>query len=408
MPSSFAWLDYSEDERRRMLDAVDLFGEKGTRDEMGIGAVRDAFADIFFPGTSTIQTRARYFLFVPWIYGSLEQRRTPSSEIVLRARQREIGLIDVLAAAHPTSGAGVIGITARASLQRLPSNVYWQGLRAWGIRSFGGSQEQYHRYLDRHYRQNGSGRRAASGEPGGISSATWHSSLPEAPEKFATECDFRLRPQESEYLRERIMSRQTGSLLAFMVDRGIPKVQLSYPWEHPQLAALPAANREQLSHAQNFSEVIHGAPLLYNLMLAEKADRPELIKQYRAELKDWSTAVQQRGAELAKWDRERFWQIVQSAGARVAVPTRNFISSWWDLALQLPDTKSILLMRQARDLVLKRERYLKGKLARLENTRALELWNGAAGTGRLDFRWSQANIIINDILQGQTEGAANA
>lgn len=71
MPSSFAWLDYSEDERRRMLDAVDLFSEKGTRDEMGIGAVRDAFADLFFPGTSTIQTRARYFLFVPWIYGSL-------------------------------------------------------------------------------------------------------------------------------------------------------------------------------------------------------------------------------------------------------------------------------------------------------------------------------------------------
>ncbi len=408
MSSSFAWLDYSEDERRRMLDAVDLFREKGTRDEMGIGAVRDAFADLFFPGTSTIQTRARYFLFVPWIYGSLEQRRTPSSEIGHRARQREIGLIDVLAAAHPNAGAGVIGITARASLQRLPSNVYWQGLRAWGIRSFGGSQEQYHRYLDRHYRQNGSSRRGASGESGVETSANWHGNLPDAPDKFATDCDFRLRPQESEYLRERIMSRQTGSLLAFMVDRGLPKVQISYPWEYPQLAALPAANREQLSHAKNFSEVIHGAPLLYNLMLAEKADRPDLINQYRAELRDWSKAIQQRRAELAKWDRARFWQIVQSAGARVSFPARAFIGAWWDLALQLPDTKSIFSLRHARDLILVRERSLKGNLARLENTRALELWSGAAGTGRLDFRWSQANIIINDILQGQTAGSANA
>ncbi len=61
--SSFTWLDYSEHERRQMLDVIHLFDEKTTRDELGIGVVRDAFADMFFPGTSTIQTRARYFLF---------------------------------------------------------------------------------------------------------------------------------------------------------------------------------------------------------------------------------------------------------------------------------------------------------------------------------------------------------
>jgi hypothetical protein len=65
MPSSFSWLDYSEQHRRQMLDVIDLFREQETRDELGIGTVRDAFADALFPGTSTIQTRARYFLFVP-------------------------------------------------------------------------------------------------------------------------------------------------------------------------------------------------------------------------------------------------------------------------------------------------------------------------------------------------------
>jgi len=61
-------LDYSEHERRKMLDVVDLFKERDTRDELGIGAVRDSFADQLFPGTSTIMTRARYFLLVPWTY----------------------------------------------------------------------------------------------------------------------------------------------------------------------------------------------------------------------------------------------------------------------------------------------------------------------------------------------------
>lgn len=57
--STFVWLDYSERERRKMLDVVDLFREHDTRDELGIGSVRDAFADMLFPGTSTIiATRA--------------------------------------------------------------------------------------------------------------------------------------------------------------------------------------------------------------------------------------------------------------------------------------------------------------------------------------------------------------
>lgn len=61
-----------------MLDVINLFRQKDTRDELGLGVVRDVFADILFPGTSTTQTRARYFLFVPWIYHDLERRRRAS------------------------------------------------------------------------------------------------------------------------------------------------------------------------------------------------------------------------------------------------------------------------------------------------------------------------------------------
>ena len=42
--SAFAWLDYSDGERRRMLEVIDLFREKGTLDELGIGSIRDTFA----------------------------------------------------------------------------------------------------------------------------------------------------------------------------------------------------------------------------------------------------------------------------------------------------------------------------------------------------------------------------
>lgn len=77
MSSTFAWLDYSARERRAMLEVVDPFRVKGTVDGLGLGVIRDAFADRLFPGTST-QTRARYWLFVPWLYLQLETERTPS------------------------------------------------------------------------------------------------------------------------------------------------------------------------------------------------------------------------------------------------------------------------------------------------------------------------------------------
>ena len=83
MASRFAWIDVDEASRRTMLDFIDQFRDQGTLDEIGIGTIRDAFADYFFPGTTTVQTRARYFLFVPWIYRRLESKGTSSAELTL-------------------------------------------------------------------------------------------------------------------------------------------------------------------------------------------------------------------------------------------------------------------------------------------------------------------------------------
>ena len=61
MASHLSWIDFSENDRRTMLNIISMFSGKETLDELGIGSVRDAFADRFFPGTSTTHTtRAKY------------------------------------------------------------------------------------------------------------------------------------------------------------------------------------------------------------------------------------------------------------------------------------------------------------------------------------------------------------
>ncbi len=149
--SSFTWLDYSEHERRQAMEVIDLFGEDDTRDELGLGTIRDGFADLLFPGTSTIQTRARYFLFVPWVCIELENRRVQSRALNERARKVQGRLRDALM--NGGEETGVIGYRAGLHVQRLPSSVYWYGMRQWKILRFQGTEEAYRLSLDSFYKR---------------------------------------------------------------------------------------------------------------------------------------------------------------------------------------------------------------------------------------------------------------
>ena len=402
--SSLKWLDFSERERRKAQEAIALFKEQDTRDELGIGTVRDAFAGLLFPGTGTLQTRAAYFLLVPWMCLEFEAKKVPSREIGARARTAELKLIDVLAdSADPE---GTIGIQARASLQRVASSIYWQGLGVLGIRRFPGSQDAYQRALDGFYLARGGGVQNDDGEPvGGSIPRAWHHAIPRCPTKFPNEASLSLRRIDAEYLRERLLSCAPASLFALFLDRGYEPGGASYAWEHPRLADFPGELREQLSHARNFSEVMHGSALLYNLMLSEKARREMLVEQYRDQFRVWGRRMIEADLVFREWDRSRVWQLIDDTDARITPHTRAFVDKWVELArLPLKGANE----EHARRLIHEREWTLKRGQARLENPRALERWGGAAGTRPLNYRWPVAKTMIDDIQKGLAEGAARA
>ena len=401
MIAALAWLDYSERDRRRALNVVDLLREPSTVDELGLGAVRDAFADLLVPGTSTIQTRARYFLFVPWQYAELERLRVPSHQAAARGRRAEIELIDALSDSGERQG--VIGIQARRTLKRLPSSVYWSGLLAWGIRRFRGSQPQYYESLDGFY----SARRALVDDDrnpvSGVPPANWNPGLPRAPRGFPKGATFDLTAAEAGFLRERILFSHRDSLLAFLVGE-CERAEVTFAWEHPQHGRFREPFREQLAHARLFSEGMHGAQLLYNLLLAEATGNDEWTDSFSAAMAGWAALVSRRAAAFAGWDRRRFWSIAAEGGARVTRRTREFTDSWLDLVLGAGPT-AIADLEDARQLIRQREHKLKGHRARLRNRQALLLWRGDAGSRQMDFRWAVAQSIANDILDGLGSGA---
>ena len=400
--SALLWLDYSEQERRKMLALVDSVRERDTRDELGLGAVRDAFADMLFPGTSTIMTRARYFLFVAWTYKRLEGLRVGSAQIAERARRAETDLIEVIEKSDDSDGN--IGKLAKTTLKRLPSSVYWQGLAVWGIRTFQGSQSQYHRGLDRYYAQitrHGGRTAERDAEHDDLMVPNWHGGLVPPPPEFPKECSLTITHREAEYLAERIRLSPgcSGSLLAELVATQANIAAIPFVWHHPHLAELPPKLAEMVNHAQNFSEVMHGAPLLYNLILSEEAQREDGINEYRQRFADWEKSLSKRSSVLNAWKRVRFWELIRAVNPRISNPTYEFINTWWDLAVT-DGKRGLSDSPFARSLVCERERRLKRNLARIGNPRAQELWNGDSGSAQLEFRWLISQRLLGDIFNG--------
>jgi hypothetical protein len=400
--SEFVWLDYSEKERRKMIELVDLFKEHDTRDELGIGSVRDAFADQLFPGTSTIMTRAKYFLLVAWTYQRLEKQRVNSELFSARARRAETDLIEVIATSEDNEGN--IGKLAKTALKRLPSSVYWQGLHVWGVRNFAGAQAQYYRSLDQYYvrseRQGGRSRERGV-EHDDLIASNWHAGLVPAPSKFPVECSLRLTSDEAQYLRERIRltPRCAGSLLAELVSHTVGCDPVAFPWGLPNLAGLPSRLRTQLDHARNFSELMHGAPLIYNLILSEQEHQKERVADYRSRFADWAREISERSGVFRAWKRNEFWEAARALNARIGDATSDFINTWWDFVLA-EKPGDLLDNPNVRALITDRERRLKKNLARIGNPRARELWNGEAGSAQLDFRWQVSQKLVSDIFDG--------
>ncbi len=142
--SFLGWVDHDAEQQESILRALGAAKGHDARDELGLGTIRDSFADLFFPGLSTIQQRVRYFLFVQWCC-EIAARQGDADRIVTRLHDAEVRLIKALS--HLGEGAGVIGILSQEDLERMPSEIYWNGLMVLGMRRTSGSRHRWARQV---------------------------------------------------------------------------------------------------------------------------------------------------------------------------------------------------------------------------------------------------------------------
>jgi hypothetical protein len=404
------WIHFSNTFRDRVNTILDMIEEEGMVDELGVGAFRDAFADIFFPGTSTIQTRAKYFFIIPYLiqdYFNLKARQQTDFEKYLYEAEHE--LMWKLAAMYNfdrTAGSGVIGITKkpRQRIARRPVSVYWNGLRKLGFIKTSLSLSDYALRINETLEQKltrtlSSGHEAGDDEDielsegHGIKVSTYQ-------KNWKDDIDMPLSYEEADFFQKQILRTVPDSLLGQIISNkkirqefnrykdfaGFTRAIISYPL-HEKLKAY-------LVLAHDLNEVVKGLHLVYcneiNKFHYEDERHLETWKEWKNEL--YSNLI-----DVDNLTGENLISIAPRAGYY----SKIFIQR----VLDMVKSKTISYDELAA-LVIEQEKNIKGPKTRFKHSEEKEFEKGdAKSLSFLNYRYSNAKTIVRDIFNGLKEDA---
>lgn len=409
------WVDFSEEDRKRTLTVLNSLAEPGSVDELGIGIARDAVADILFPGTSTLLTKARYFFLVPYISRLMESahdstRREP------RALNREFGDLEERCARGLlhccASKEGIIGRVALSRNQwvtRGPGEIYWASLRALGFMRQNAPDSffsQFSYLADARLRDNSEG--FEKDETGLADDTRAFGSMWRIPrecykdwrkawDNWGEEASIQLTPQEATYLWNQILTYQPRSLYSLILqDAKLRTIAL---------ASLDATGGESSFHAflenggltrieelapelarlcklaDDFSELVYGCRIVYNMQLSG-LEEDGLAK--------WE-AFEPRAAEVArKVDLDSLRSMVGLEGHQGYGYMRTFLMR----AIECMESGDLEGLKVE---VARREATIKGTRRKIGRKELGDFaWRGGE---RLPFRFTYAMSIVREIQE---------
>lgn len=380
------FIDFSKEERNKILATLKLLGTQTALDELGIGVIRDAYADILFPGISTIQTRAKYFVLIPYLFQKAAkqhlQNGTQVQKWIIAAEDKLVGTL------VGNSGSGENGIIGKNALKQKrtvkmrPSSIYWNGLRTFEIIRDAGVSLSAACSIT----AASSGKKAeltvkTDGETyDDVEAASCDSVLfsPLSPENdFEREASILLTKKEAEFLSYQISHAKLtkNTLLDFLI-----KTKLCCnSFDEIPVDILPPALKRDYLLAQDFSDFIIGAHIRYNVIFSGYKD-----EEMKDEWNQWRNAFATRKFNLD--------EIL----ARISCGdfTQKFCREFLALAYENND-------KAIDELIIHREKQVKGDRAKLcKPTEYRYNYDRPIHFYRLDFRFGTAKAIIRDIITG--------
>lgn len=391
------WIDFSKTERSKILSVLDMLGQ-GTLDELGIAPIRDGFANLFFPGTSTIQTRAKYFFLVPYICRDLERGSEKNLQILRKTLDNMEFECSYALWKQNEKEEGLIGnrtIRNGGWVKRPPSDIYWAGLRKYGIflhprfssaeylRTICALHDQKTNLRQMGNRNDQAEEQTCDDADAGKSLSIRFWNIPVYRENWQENLAMELSEEEARFLKERILTSCRGSLMSFILENErIDLLQCGYFEDlNTYRMTFPEQIRRDYDMALSFSKFLFIIRTMYNIMVSDGQN--EAANQEYETQKD-------KYHELAQLDIDAIFK-------RLGIENRL-------LHRFLETVKKDILEERYADLqkhIREREIDLK-TVSRAKTAHHGEFDpNVWIGGGYLDYRFPNAKTILYDIFRGE-------
>jgi hypothetical protein len=405
--AGLGWIDFSPEHRDKVATVLEQLRPEGRVDELGIGVIRNALSDFFFPGTSTIQTRAKYFIIIPRIINDYQakyenKKNKPKFKDYLRDRENQI--IRALAEKYKDTGEqGIIGISLAGTpknneLVRKPSSIYWTGLRRFRIiktilslTEYVAKQDKQDTFID--LLQATEKEKGDDGDAG--YDDTFGICLPDNNKNWDKGLSINLAYEEAAFLSDKIIDNHKHTLIGQI---------LKYKkWMNAFVRANNFKDMCDLFLEQKFSEeittylkmardfdgIIHGAHIRYNCLLQERFGTEKRLGEFSTWWNQWWWQITNDGGMVDQFDEDLLFQLSKT----LRPFTRKFVQSWIE---GIRKSKPSEFFDR---LVIEQERWNKGGKARLRPG-ADEKVDGWIGIDGLSYRFPVARTIVSDIKRG--------
>ena len=400
---------------------LDLLATPGVVDELGIGTIRDSFSDTLFPGISTIQTRAKYFLTLPRIFRDYKQLKVSDRRRLTLAdylKQQENLCMTCLNQNHKNDPQnGIIGASfagKRGEVLRKPSSVYWTGLRTFGlikttlslqefVRTFANPNTPLHDLIQGSDETKGD-------DPDAIDSNGHTVHTPSYNDQWQDQLTLHLSYKEATFLAQQMEARVPESLLGqILMDDTIRTTFVELPdiWSFadfcdssPFINELSDELKRILLGAGDFWQLLKGAHIRYNVLLQRWHGTEDKRSEFEEQWKAWCEEMSRFPWD--RWDMQIIWDLANRHRRQIREFTKRFVRKWIESVQS--GTSDVAALD---GLVTQQELLNKKARARLKPN-AEERVKDWVGIQSLDYRYSQARTIIKDIhigLTGQQETA---
>ena len=402
------FVNFNTEEKKRVAKMMQLLQESEAIEELGIGRMRDHFSNTLFPGTSTLQHHAKYFVVMPSLYyhTAFKSRKFQNlAEVSRYIKEAEVQITRQMAKWDNnqinTTETGITGInTLKDALNDYnkyvkydPAYIYGSGLARYGIIPDTGVERLILELNKKHFadpHNKGALKNEDTTEDAGDLTGDKQviKTCGESYDFFnGKTMTLALTEKEASFMKDRIHSSCDGTMLAYLIDSkyDIPE-RIGYFAIEELLSELDPDVVDVYKKSVLFSKLMHLIDWRFNYSYFDSfgnTDEAEVCKdEYEKLLAEYKEVILNEDAFKALFDYTRSIDMMLT----------EFCEACYKAIIGGEPTRVDQLVK-AREHTVKRERSKIGNSAYKNQGRGKPLPN--------TFRWETVRTMVNEIRKPQ-------